>query len=196
MSLSRWRFPPDFLKISFSVLLIGGVFFIFHRPTTIEATELIFDSVSARSLYKGQAFTGMVLTRYVDGVLLEKKNFVNGRQEGTSTSYHHDGSLNTEWRFVDGKREGEQIAWYAKTDGSGRRFVQNYRRDLLDGESKTWRPSGKLMREELFREGKKISEKVIFESGKIYSNYTQRDDRVYGLVGAPGCAPVKRVGEL
>jgi len=186
----------SFANIVCTALILGAMWSFTHRQLRVEHEELLLNPATHQWLYKGRPFTGIALKRHLDGRLQDEENFFEGHQEGESFSYHHDGSKIARWFFVHDKLEGVQKGWYSVADGGGLRFERLYRDGWLEGESKTWRKSGQLMQQEVFAAGKKISEKIIFESGKIYSNYKTRDDRVYGLVGAPACAPVRRAGEL
>jgi antitoxin component YwqK of YwqJK toxin-antitoxin module len=137
--------------------------------------------------YKRQPFSGYMVEIETDGRVVYRLPILNGKEWGLARGWYNTGEKLLERRFVAGKKEGSFRQWWP----NGRyRYVFQYKNDQYNGVQFVFFPNGKKREESHYRNGEKEgSQRVWDEAGQVVSNYTIRNQRVYGVVSIESCIP-------
>lgn len=152
--------------------------------------------ISSSYLYAGDSppakFTGTFQENYPSGVLYKSTEYKNGIKEGTENIYSLEKKLKTQWHYKNGQKDGKQFAWFE--DGA-KRFEYNYVKGLLEGEQIEWHQNGQIFRRQYFKKGYETQRKILFENGDIITNYSKKNNRLYGFDAGELCFDKKKDGE-
>lgn len=126
----------------------------YGKDTTKINTEIQFDEDSGKP-------DGYAKIYYRNGKLKEEGRFKQGKKHGDYKRYYENGEVYEEGAFKDDKREGKRRWW----DVNGVLEQEGYYKNgVYDGEWVKVLIGIKIYT--LYKEGKKISEKVICSNGK------------------------------
>ncbi len=162
---------------------------------TIPKIEILFDSNELTKkddilYFENKLFNGYVIDKNIDGKLLSKSGYLNGKLEGLQHKWFENGNK-IEVRFYENnQKNGKQEGWYK--NGS-KRFEYLVENDIPIGIHQEWYANGQLFSLLTYNdEGQPHGiQKMWFENGKIKVNYVVKNGRRYGFLGAKGC-----VGEM
>ena len=152
-----------------------------------------FEERGGELWYHDIPFTGVTVETYPDGSVFRTTNYLRGLKHGLSEEFGITGVLRTRWNYDLGKKNGWQEGWYIE---GGRKFKMRYRNGLLDGTSTEWYLSGDIARHRVYENGVELAQKVLYESGELFSNFVIRGGRKYGLDGGELCMDFKKEGEF
>jgi antitoxin component YwqK of YwqJK toxin-antitoxin module len=179
-------------------VILGTIIFIslwavhHFTPQTLEKTDPSL-SFQSEILYKnGHLYTGMIIERYLNGELYKKLHYVNGQLEGESREYALGGNLRAKWNFHLGVKDGLQRGWY--TEGP-KRFEFHFKNGVLEGVQTEWHLNGTEFRRQVYRDGVETEKKILFSGKEIFTNYSKKNGRTYGIDGGRVCMEVKPEGE-
>lgn len=151
-----------------------------------------FSLALVAGLTLGDRAPGWRTERYPTGDVYRISHFVDDKLDGFQYEYGIGAHLRARSHYRQGIKEGRQAGWYL--DGS-RRFEANFRAGILEGVQTEWHQNGAVFREQVFVHGEEVSRKVLYAGSEIFSNYTRRDGRKYGVDGGSLCMETKREGE-
>lgn len=173
---------PAFLALALA--LTGVVAWVATRPAEVARDDLTLRANEGRVYYDGARFTG-VAVRQLDGVLVERIAYRNGKKNGLAERWHPDGTLSERTTYVANRRDGVSETWWP--DGT-RRSQSHYTDGVADGVQRQWYRSGALFKEIHLADGQEAGlQRAWRENGALYANYEARDGRIYGLKRANLC---------
>lgn len=152
-----------------------------------------FSQIDGILIYKAQPFDGVAVELFPNGTTYRRTHYANGLKHGTSEEFATTGARRALWNFVHGKKEGWQQGWYIEGPP---RFKLHYKAGLLDGETTEWYMNGKVSRNQVYRMGIEIAQKVLYPTGEVFANYVIRNNRKFGLNTNELCMDSKKDGEL
>ena len=175
-------------------LIFAGVFTIlradhFSRLEKNDPSLMMKNNI----LYHGDhPFYGIEVEHYLNGDLYRETPYENGLKEGRSKEYSLGHVLRANWNYHQGIKEGFQEGWFAE---GPKRFEANFKNGILDGVQTEWHQNGTVFKRQVYANGIETDKKVLYPGGEIFTNYSKRDERKYGIDGGALCLEVKREGE-
>ena len=94
------------------------------------------------------------------------------KPQGQVIAYFPNGKKQSLQTYIDGSKHGLDMEWY---ENDSLKHTIGYKQGKYDGELKAFYSSGKLKREELYREGEQIYGKCYTENGKETSFIAYRE---------------------
>ena len=161
-------------------------------PRVVDRNDPAFREEGSRLYYGPRPFSGVAIERFPDGSPYKQTHYEQGLRDGMAEEYALTGKLRARWKFRRGEKDGHQEGWYIE---GPKRFEANFKQGLLHGEQTEWHLNGQLFQRRVFAEGVETDKKILFPTAEVFSNYTKREGRVYGLDGGPLCFEPKKEGE-
>jgi antitoxin component YwqK of YwqJK toxin-antitoxin module len=152
-----------------------------------------FSEAGGLLYYRSQPFTGVARETFPDGSTFRTTEYKSGLRHGTSEEFGVTGARRARWNYKSGKKEGLQQGWFIE---GPRKFEMYYRDGLLEGTTTEWYLSGRISRQQTFKAGVEMAQKILYPSGEIFTNYVIRDKRAYGLKSGELCMDFKKDGEI
>jgi antitoxin component YwqK of YwqJK toxin-antitoxin module len=151
--------------------------------------EKLFMNSDGILLHNELPFSGFLIKKNSDGVLIEKIGYLNGSQAGDMLGFYENGAKKFIRPYLNGEKHGIHLGWYE--DGT-LRFLYQFENGLSEGNHKEWYEDGSIMQDFNFKDGKPFgSQKVWRKDGKIRGNYVVRENgRRYGLMGIKRCTKI------
>ncbi len=128
---------------------------------------------------------------YLNGALYKESTYEAGVKDGIEKEYSLNGVVRAIWSYSHGKKHGLQQGWFAE---GPKRFEFHFNHGLLDGVQTEWHLNGTVFRRQVFVKGVEIQKKVLYSGSEIFTNYSKKDGRVYGLDGGALCMELKKEG--
>lgn len=118
------------------------------------------------------------ITKYPNGKIRYKRQYVDGKLDGASSAYYESGKLKTHAIFRDGKLDGMTTGFYE--NGAVKAEIPMYK-GKVDGYQKEFYSNGQMMSISQFQNGINIGAKKIYYSNgnlkaKLYYNDKGRLD--------------------
>ncbi len=155
------------------------------RPHEVDADLLSRRAADGWMLLDGDLFTGVSVTRGVDGTVLGRTEYEGGVQSGRVERWHANGTLSYRAHYRDGRRDGTVETWW---DDGGRRSRSTYVDGVAHGVQQEWYRSGALFKELRLNQGTQEGlQRAWRENGKLYVNYEAVDGRIFGLKRSQLC---------
>lgn len=134
----------------------------------------------------GKLFSGYIVEKSSNGTIHSKQGFLNGKAEGVATRFYENGKIQELRYFTANHKTGKHEGFYP--DGS-LKFEYYFENDLPVGVHKEFYENGQLFALSTFNSVGQPEglQQQFFESGKVKANYTLKNGRRYGLMGAKGC---------
>lgn len=168
------------LSLSFSLSLTKRI----HRPQP----DISFKG--EQLLYKGAAYTGIVVEQFPMAETQRESAYKNGLLHGLQEDFNtRNGQKLASRKYRAGEKVGIHRSWFE--DGK-RRSHHEYRDGHLEGESWEWHHSGHPSLFTKFENGKMLGKKMWREDGKIYMNYVFTENGVYGVPGTRLCFQIRQ----
>ncbi len=177
-------------------LLAAALFLFSYRfftQSTLEVNNPDFTLKDETLYFKSAPFNGKTVERYPAGQIYRETHYKHGLKEGFAFEYAIDGQLRSQWSYHLGKKHGVQKGWFIE---GPKRFVANFKDGVLDGPQTEWHMNGAVFRQETFIEGREVDKKILYRSGEVFTNYTIRNSRLYGVDGGPLCFEPKKEGAV
>lgn len=180
-------------KLAFiPVVIVIIVIAFFTQESKVKSNDPRIQVVGNRVYYSGQPFSGTLLEHYLNGDLYRETHYKNGLKEGSAREYGLQGVLRAVWNYHMDKKEGTQVGWFEE---GPKRFEYHYKAGLFEGPQVEWHMNGQIFRNQIFQNGVEIGKKIFYQGAEIFTNYTIRNGRSYGLDGGALCFDVKKDGE-
>lgn len=186
---------PAAVKISACLLLaaVSAVFYLaWPHSARRNAEDPRFSLRAGHLYYGGRLFTGVQVRHYDASQIFQELSYVDGLLHGRSHEYAIGHKLTALWKYRAGVKDGPQLGWYEEGPP---RFEKNFKQGMLEGWQTEWRLDGKVFRQEKYHDGFETDRKILFQDGAVFTNYTKRDGRFYGLDGGSLCMQRKAEGE-
>lgn len=153
----------------------------------IEAKDPGLSFANGLRLFNNQPFTGAVVEYDDRHKLRAKEAFQYGKQEGVSQQWYANGQLAESRFYADNRKTGRHQGWWPN---GARRFDYTFDNGIPVGHHQRWFENGQPFCSfhydaEGHEEG---TQTMWYENGKIKANFTVRNGRRFGLLGAKGCA--------
>lgn len=161
-------------------------------PIKIEKTDPALVQIHDVLYYRNDPFSGIVIEHYLNGALYRESQYDKGKKESLEKEYALNGVLRASWNYHNGKKNGLQQGWYAE---GPKRFEYYYDQGLLDGVQTEWHQNGVVFKRQVFKQGVETEKKILYQGSEIFTNYSKRSGRIYGLDGGTLCFEVKKEGE-
>jgi antitoxin component YwqK of YwqJK toxin-antitoxin module len=143
-------------------------------------------------LFKNKAFTGVVEEHFPNGTVYRETEYRDGLKDGFEHKFGLNGKLTDRLNYVHGKEEGLQEGWFVE---GPKRYEYHMKNGLFDGVETQWHISGTVFRREVFHQGELADKKVLYSDGSVFSNFSKRDGRIYGIDRGSLCMETKRPEE-
>ena len=183
-----------FWSIAFTVAsLIAGIAAVvtFIAPAKIEARDPAFSIRGDILHYGSNPFAGVFVERYGNGLRYRETQYKHGIKDGFFRQYALNGRVVASGKFAHGQRDGFAQGWFSE---GPKKFEYRFKNGLLDGTQTEWHLSGAVFRREVYESGKLVDKKILYPQGEIFTNFANRDKRLYGIDGGSLCMETKKEG--
>ena len=137
--------------------------------------------------YKGKPFSGYMIQSELDGRVVYQLPIIRGKENGIAIGWYNTGEKLMERNFVNGKKEGLCKQWWPN---GNIRYLLNYKNDGYDGKELAFFPDGMKEQESNYKDGKEEGLQSIWnKDGQLISNYTIRNNKLYGVINVKSCLP-------
>ena len=156
----------------------------------VKNTDTLLLKTDSGWIYKKQQFNGYMVQVENDGRVVYKLPILDGNEEGLAIGFYNTGEKLLERKFEHGKKQGVFKQWWPN---GNLRYLFNYNHDKYDGKQIVYFHFGKIQEEKNYLNGKEEGVQRIWDSiGNLISNYTVKNNKVYGALSAKDCMPVAR----
>lgn len=125
--------------------------------------------LSSETYYINGIENGISTSYYEDGKESRREYYLNGQLDGSSYKYYENGRKSFEGSYLNGKPDGQHVAWYE--DGK-LHYVKNYENGKLIGWQREFNEDGTLLYEANLKNGNgRISYKFPNTEIEIVKNY-------------------------
>jgi antitoxin component YwqK of YwqJK toxin-antitoxin module len=179
------------LKTTKIICLILFNLFISCRENNERISVLNFDKNLKKTergwIYKGKPFTGFMIQEEKDHRIVYQLPIENSKENGVAKGWYNSGEKLLERIYIDGKREGIFKQWWPNGQ---LRYLFNYENDVFQGKQIVYFPNGKIREESNYQSGKKEGiQRVWDEKDLLISNYTIKNQKLYGVITVKSCIP-------
>ena len=137
--------------------------------------------------YKGMLFTGYIIQRQNDSSIISSVPVINGRENGIATIFYKNGIKRIEESIVNEQLDGRYNEWWRN---GNYRYRFNYKNNLYDGVQIVFFADGKIREESIYANGVLEGlQRVWDDSGRLVSNYTIKNKKIYGVISVKSCMP-------
>ena len=137
--------------------------------------------------YHGEPFTGFMIEQEKNGRIVYKLPIIEGRENGLALGWYNTGEKLLERYFKQGKIEGTFKQWWPN---GNYRYLFNYKNGLLNGPQTVFFPNSKIRQKSNYQLGKEAGLQQTWDtSGQLVSNYTIKDNKLYGVISVKSCIP-------
>ena len=137
--------------------------------------------------YNGRLFSGYIQEVQSYQLVIFQIPVIEGMANGKAIGFYENGHKMLERSYANGKLEGEYREWWR----NGKcRYSLFYKDNKFEGTQKAFFKNGHLREEANYLAGKPEGlQRVWDESGQLTSNYTIRNNRLYGVIKVQSCLP-------
>jgi antitoxin component YwqK of YwqJK toxin-antitoxin module len=136
--------------------------------------------------YKGNIFSGYIIQEQ-NHLIVSKAPIVNGLTNGQAVSFYENGHPMLEQSFTNDKLDGPYKQWWRNGQ---LRYLFFYKDDQYVGTQKVFFENGKLREEANYTAGKLDGLQRVWDgNGQLVSNYTIRNNKIYGIISIESCLP-------
>jgi antitoxin component YwqK of YwqJK toxin-antitoxin module len=177
-----------------NIIIAGLVFIIFSRENKshyviIDATDSHLRRSNGILYLNNLPFTGTLQEFFENRKLKSQAFYVNGKEDGITTTWYSDGKKASERVFRKGQKEGEHKGWHQHGNLS---FRANFKNGIYEGILEEWHENGQPSRLKHYKHGQEDGlQQAWRENGKLYINCQVVKGRYYGLRGSELCYSVK-----
>ncbi|EOR94472.1 putative exported 24-amino acid repeat protein [Arcticibacter svalbardensis MN12-7] len=124
-------------------------------------------------------FSGYIVDSYENHQVKMIASYLNGMQQGTTTTYYENGKLRDSRSYKENKSFGKHIGYW---ENGNQKFEFYYLNDKREGPNKQWYLSGQPYAFLSFKDDKEDGMQQAWrQNGKAYINYEAKDGFRYGL---------------
>ncbi len=140
--------------------------------------------------YKNRPFNGYMIQVEYDGRIVYRLPIIKGKEQGLAIGFYNTGEKLLERQFAKGEIQGVFKQWWPN---GNLRYLFNYNHDKYDGKQIVYFHFGKIQEEKNYINGMEDGVQRIWDStGNLISNYTVKNNKIYGTLSAKDCMPVAR----
>lgn len=137
--------------------------------------------------YKGSPFSGHIIQETANHTIVYKASIEEGMANGRSLSFYADGQPMLEQAFLQGRLHGASKQYWRNGQC---KYVLFYKNGQFEGTQKAFFESGQVREEANYLAGKPEGlQRSWDEKGQLISNYTIRNNKLYGIIRAESCLP-------
>jgi antitoxin component YwqK of YwqJK toxin-antitoxin module len=163
-----------------------------NEPPQVEVknNDTLLSKTDSGWIYNKQPFNGYMVQVENDGRVVYKLPIIDGNEEGLAIGFYNTGEKLLERKFEHGQKQGVFKQWWPN---GNLRYLFNYNHDKYDGKQIVYFHFGKIQEEKNYYNGKEVGVQRIWDSiGNLISNYTVKNNKIYGALSAKDCMPVAR----
>lgn len=161
-----------------------------NTPPQVEVknTDTLLSKTDEGWTYKNAPFNGYMVQVENDGRVVYKLPIIEGKEQGLAVGCYNSGEKLLERPFKNGEKEGVFKQWWPN---GNLRYLFNYHHDKYDGKQIAYFHFGKVQEEKNYNKGIEEGIQRIWDStGNLISNYTVKNNKIYGALSAKDCMPV------
>lgn len=137
-------------------------------------------------MYKDKPFSGYMIQRE-NGKEVYALPIVHGKENGMATGIYNTGEKLVECTFINGKREGLYRQWWPN---GNLRYLFYYQDDRLEDKAIVFYPDARKRQENTYHRGSEEGlQRYWDEQGELVSNYTVKENKIYGYKSVKNCIP-------
>ena len=162
-----------------------------HDPPQVEVKnyDMLLSKTDNGWIYNMHPFNGYMV-QVENGRVVYKLPIIDGYEEGLAIGFYNTGEKLLERNFEHGQKQGVFKQWWPN---GNLRYLFNYNHDKYDGKQIVYFHFGKIQEEKNYYNGKEVGVQRIWDSiGNLISNYTVKNNKIYGALSAKDCMPVAR----
>ncbi|WP_370089148.1 toxin-antitoxin system YwqK family antitoxin [Ekhidna sp.] len=154
--------------------------------------ERIKKRQSGEVYFNNLPFSGYLIERYSNDTIARKTGYFEGKQNGMTTAYYPDGSIQYQRPYLNGEKHGIHIGFHKNGVKAYEYYFVN---GFNEGNHKEWFETGALAADMNYVDGKEFGRQQVWRpDGKVRSNYIVRENgRRYGLMGIKRCTKLDGV---
>ena len=177
-----------FLVIITNLCLVSCIRINVPPHILVKNTDPSLIKTDAGWIFNNRPFSGFMIQVENNGRIVYKLPIIEGKEEGVAIGFYYSGEKLLERRFINGKKQGIFKQWWP----NGRlRYLFNYHHDKYEGKQIVYFHFGKVQAEKNYRAGIEEGVQKIWDStGNLISNYTVKNNKIYGALSAMDCMPV------
>ena len=163
-----------------------------YEPPQVEVknNDTLLSKTDSGWIYNKQPFNGYMVQVENDGRVVYKLPILDGNEEGLAIGFYNTGEKLLERKFEHGQKQGVFKQWWPN---GNLRYLFNYNHDKYDGKQIVYFHFGKIQEEKNYYNSKEEGVQRIWDSiGNLISNYTVKNNKIYGALSAKDCMPVAR----
>lgn len=123
--------------------------------------------IRSAQVYKNGKPDGEYQCFFYNGALMLEKRFVSGIEQGMRIAYSVDGQVLERTPYVDGKKHGLALSYYSDTGNI--RSEHNYKDNLVEGEGREYYANGQLRQVANYHNGELHGDfKAYYSTGQLY----------------------------
>tara|TARA_B100000809_G_scaffold249300_2_gene280462 strand:+ start:31932 stop:32477 length:546 start_codon:yes stop_codon:yes gene_type:complete len=173
------------------IILIFAIINVSCEKETL-IVESISENISFKKnvlFYKGNAYSGVLVVRYKNQELREKRNYKKGLLHGDQIVWYADGEKGSVRFYTSGVKTGIHQGWW---QNGKKKFEFHFnKKGEHDGISNEWFEDGTAFKFFHYKNGKEEgSQKMFKPNGNIRANYVVVQGDRFGLIGLKKCDPV------
>lgn len=165
-----------------------------HKKTITDSSNLIvlnYDTALQHTdkgyYYHEKPLTGYVVQQEKDGRIVYKLPIIDGKENGVALGWYNTGEKLLERKFEDGKVQDTFKQWWPN---GNYRYLFIYKNGLLHGKQIVFFPNGNIRQKSNYQLGKEEGLQQVWDStGQLVSNYTLKNNKLYGVISVKSCIP-------
>jgi antitoxin component YwqK of YwqJK toxin-antitoxin module len=139
-------------------------------------------------LYQQRTFSGYIIESGRDGSVLYKLPVIAGKEEGQAFGWYNTGEKLLARNFKNGKQDGLFEQWWPNGND---RYLFHYKEGNMDGQQLVFYPNGQKRQESNYLNGiEEGIQRAWNQQGELVSNYTVKNNKLYGVIKVKSCLPV------
>ena len=155
----------------------------------VNQKDIVLSTTSGLRLYKGEPYTGNVVSYYPSGQLAKLSSYQSGLRHGLLKQWFKHGELGFSAEYQAGILHGISQSWW----GNGnKRSITLFEHGKINGDSFQWYSSGEIFKKMHYEKGKEVGlQQAWRRNGKLFSNYEYVNGRIFGLKRANMCVELE-----
>ena len=162
-----------------------GVLKIKNSAQTVYEKDIVFAKKNGHAYFKGEPFSGKVVSHYADGTISSFISYEKGLKHGNYYKFFQDGSTSFHGKYVNGKPHGYAVSWWSN---GNLRSKSNFVNGVGQGVQWQWYENGAKFKKIQLVNGREEGIQQSWRvNGKLYNNYEAKNGRIFGLKRSKLC---------
>ena len=156
---------------------------------TIQASAVNIEKKGALLLVDGQPYSGYLVQYDPAEKVSSTTGYFEGLKEGNSEAFYGNGVLKERRSYLNNRKHGNHQGWWP--NGS-KKYDISFENGLTEGASLEWYEDGTQYKAFHYLNGQEIGSQKMWElDGGIRANYVVKNGHRYGLIGLKNCKSVE-----